>query len=277
MITPMDIHNKQFSRGLRGYNEEEVRDFLQQIVSDYEQIYREHREMEDELDQMKTKLANYEKISDTMTSALQLAKDAARNVTETARRNADVMISNARAEGDKRLREALENRRLLNETISHTEGNMKTYICKIRRDLELALAAINALDTLEAPAPIADEPAETAAPEEQPETETAPGEAPAEEIPAAEEKPESSEEAEQPEAAETPETAEEAESAEAAEEDEKAPEEAEEDKPEQPEETAEEAPAEEETEAAPEEQPETPEAAPEEKPEETGTEKEKKE
>lgn len=267
MITPMDIHNKQFSRGLRGYNEEEVRDFLQQIVSDYEQIYREHREMEDELDQMKTKLANYEKISNTMTSALQLAKDAARNVTETAHRNADVMISNAKAEGDKRLREALENRRLLNETISHTEGNMKTYICKIRRDLELALAAINALDTLEAPAPVADE---TAAPEEKPEAEAAPEEAPAKETPAETETPEVSEEAEQPEAAETPETAEEAEPAEAEEEKEEAPEEvSEEDKPE---ETAGEAPAEE-KEEAPEEQAE----APEEKPEDAEAEKEKKE
>ena len=267
MITPMDIHNKQFSRGLRGYNEEEVRDFLQQIVSDYEQIYREHREMEDELDQMKTKLANYEKISNTMTSALQLAKDAARNVTETAHRNADVMISNAKAEGDKRLREALENRRLLNETISHTEGNMKTYICKIRRDLELALAAINALDTLEAPAPMADE---TAAPEEKPEAEAAPEEAPAKETPAETETPEVSEEAEQPEAAETPETAEEAEPAEAEEEKEEAPEEvSEEDKPE---ETAEEAPAEE-KEEAPAEQAE----APEEKPEDAEAEKEKKE
>lgn len=267
MITPMDIHNKQFSRGLRGYNEEEVRDFLQQIVSDYEQIYREHREMEDELDQMKTKLANYEKISNTMTSALQLAKDAARNVTETAHRNADVMISNAKAEGDKRLREALENRRLLNETISHTEGNMKTYICKIRRDLELALAAINALDTLEAPAPVADE---TAAPEEKPEAEAAPEEAPAEEIPAETETPEVSEDAEQPEAAEAPETAEEAEPAEAEEEKEEAPAEASEE--EKPEETAEEAPAEE-KEDAPAEQAE----APEEKPEDAEAEKEKKE
>lgn len=248
MITPMDIHNKQFSRGLRGYNEEEVRDFLQQIVSDYEQIYREHREMEDELDQMKTKLANYEKISHTMTSALQLAKDAARNVTETAHRNADVMISNAKAEGENRLREALENRRLLNETISHTEGNMKTYICKIRRDLELALAAINALDTLEAPAPMADE---TAAPEEKPEAEAAPEEAPAEET----ETPEAAEEEKQPDAAEAPETEEAAEPAEAEEEKEEAPEEVSEE--EKPEETAEEekedAPAEpeEKTEEAP--------------------------
>ena len=32
MLTPADIHNKEFSRGFRGYNEEEVDDFLDEIV-----------------------------------------------------------------------------------------------------------------------------------------------------------------------------------------------------------------------------------------------------
>ena len=98
MITPMDIHNKTFSKGLRGYSEEEVNDFLRQIVADYEQIYREHREMEEQMDQMKTKLANYEKISETMTNTLQLAKDTAENVKKNAKRNAEILIANAHAD-----------------------------------------------------------------------------------------------------------------------------------------------------------------------------------
>ena len=56
MITPMDIHNKTFSRGIRGYNQEEVEAFLQELAGDYERIYREHREMEEEMDTIKTKL-----------------------------------------------------------------------------------------------------------------------------------------------------------------------------------------------------------------------------
>lgn len=116
MITPMDIHNKTFSKGLRGYSEEEVNDFLRQIVADYEQIYREHREMEEQMDQMKTKLANYEKISETMTNTLQLAKDTAENVKKNAKRNAEILIANAHAEGDRQIREAEESRRRLVET-----------------------------------------------------------------------------------------------------------------------------------------------------------------
>lgn len=193
MITPMDIHNKTFSKGLRGYSEEEVNDFLRQIVTDYEQIYREHREMEEEMDQMKVKLSNYERISDTMTATLQLAKDTAENVKKNAKRNADILISNAKMEGDRQVKDAEDYRRRLAETMIHTEGNMKNYVSKIRKDLELALASIDALENLKAPIvpgyayPAVELPEEEApadAPAEEIPTEEAPDEAaPAEETP----------------------------------------------------------------------------------------------
>ena len=40
MLTPLDIHNKEFKRGFRGYNEEEVDEFLDRVIKDYEQLYR---------------------------------------------------------------------------------------------------------------------------------------------------------------------------------------------------------------------------------------------
>ena len=178
MITPMDIHNKNFSKGLRGYSEEEVNDFLRQIVTDYEQIYREHREMEEEMDQMKVKLSNYERISDTMTATLQLAKDTAENVKKNAKRNAEILISNAKMEGDRQVKDAEDYRRRLAETMIHTEGNMKNYVSKIRKDLELALASIDALENLKAPIVPG-----YAYPAVEPEEEEALADAPAEEIP----------------------------------------------------------------------------------------------
>lgn len=191
MITPMDIHNKTFSKGLRGYSEEEVNDFLRQIVTDYEQIYREHREMEEEMDQMKLKLSNYERISDTMTATLQLAKDTAENVKKNAKRNADILISNAKMEGDRQVKDAEDYRRRLAETMIHTEGNMKNYVSKIRKDLELALASIDALENLKAPivpgyAYPAVEPEEEAPKTEEASSEAAQEETAAEETPAEE-------------------------------------------------------------------------------------------
>lgn len=204
MITPMDIHNKTFSKGLRGYSEEEVNDFLRQIVTDYEQIYREHREMEEEMDQMKLKLSNYERISDTMTATLQLAKDTAENVKKNAKRNADILISNAKMEGDRQVKDAEDYRRRLAETMIHTEGNMKNYVSKIRKDLELALASIDALENLKAPivpgyAYPAVEPEEEAPVEEIPMEEVPDKAAPAEETPVKEPAEETAAPAEEPE------------------------------------------------------------------------------
>ena len=35
LLTPLDIHNKEFKRSFRGYNEDEIDDFLDQVVNDY--------------------------------------------------------------------------------------------------------------------------------------------------------------------------------------------------------------------------------------------------
>ncbi|EAG7471012.1 DivIVA domain-containing protein, partial [Listeria monocytogenes] len=42
-LSPLDIHNKEFTRGFRGYDEDEVNDFLDQIIKDYEQVIKEKK------------------------------------------------------------------------------------------------------------------------------------------------------------------------------------------------------------------------------------------
>ena len=103
MITPMDIHNKTFSRGLRGYSQEEVDAFLQELASDYERIYREHREMEEEMDTVKTKLRNYEKMESTMSSTLVMAQETAENVKRNAQKEAELAVREAQNEAHQKI------------------------------------------------------------------------------------------------------------------------------------------------------------------------------
>lgn len=42
-LTPLDIHNKEFTRGFRGYDEDEVNEFLDQVIKDYELVIREKK------------------------------------------------------------------------------------------------------------------------------------------------------------------------------------------------------------------------------------------
>ena len=53
MLTPLDIHNKEFSKGFMGFNEDDVNEFLDQIIKDYEMTIREKNELQERYNNIK--------------------------------------------------------------------------------------------------------------------------------------------------------------------------------------------------------------------------------
>lgn len=95
MLTPMDIHNKEFKRGFRGYSEEDVDAFMDDVAGDYEKVYREYCELKERCDKLQDKLSQYEKMEATMNSTLMLAQQTAENVKVSARKEADLILQEA--------------------------------------------------------------------------------------------------------------------------------------------------------------------------------------
>ena len=157
MITPMDIHNKTFSKKLRGYEDDEVNSFLDEVASDYERIYREHREMEEQMDTLKAKLANYEKMEATMSSTLVMAQETAENVKTTAKKEAEVIVREAQNRAARIVSDAEVARRKMNADVVKTEGDMNLYIEKLLANFNSALSLIQAAKAARAPHVINDE------------------------------------------------------------------------------------------------------------------------
>ena len=157
MITPVDIHNKTFSKKLRGYADDEVNSFLDEVASDYERIYREHREMEEQMDTLKAKLANYEKMEATMSSTLVMAQETAENVKTTAKKEAEVIVREAQNRAARIVSDAEVARRKMNADVVKTEGDMNLYIEKLLANFNSALSLIQAAKAARAPHVINDE------------------------------------------------------------------------------------------------------------------------
>ncbi len=145
MLTPMDIHNKTFSKGLRGYAQEEVEQFLEEVVNDYEKIYREHREMEEETDMLRTKLKNYETMETTMTSTLMMAQETAENVKVNARKEAELIIAKAETEKEKMLRDTADSLRSAQEQYNQIMADISVFRAKLRSLLESQLALVDTM------------------------------------------------------------------------------------------------------------------------------------
>ena len=166
----MDIHNKTFSGQLRGYSKDEVNAFLEELASDYEKIYREHRAMEEEMDIIRTKLRNYEKMESTMSHTLVMAQETADNVKKNAHKEAELSIQEAQSEAQKIVSDAEAARRKMNADLLKAEGDMNLYIEKLLSNFKSALALIEAAkaarapQAVQAPQPAVSEPAAEAEP-----------------------------------------------------------------------------------------------------------------
>ena len=151
MITPMDIHNKTFSGQIRGYSKDEVNAFLEELASDYEKIYREHRVMEEEMDTIRTKLRNYEKMESTMSHTLVMAQETADNVKKNAHKEAELSIQEAQSEAQKIVSDAEAARRKMNADLLKAEGDMNLYIEKLLSNFISPLSLIEAAKAARAP------------------------------------------------------------------------------------------------------------------------------
>lgn len=166
MITPMDIHNKTFSKKLRGYADDEVNSFLEEVASDYERIYREHREMEEQMDSFKSRLAHYEKMEATMSSTLVMAQETAENVKTTAKKEADVIVREAQNKAAQIVAGAEAARRKMNADVVKTEGDLNLYIEKLLANFTSALNIVKAAKAARAPQTIRDAAEASVAPTE---------------------------------------------------------------------------------------------------------------
>ena len=70
MITPMDIENKEFKKGFRGYNEEEVDEFLDIVKEDFENLYRENLDLKEKLKLYQEQVSRYKSIEETLNATL---------------------------------------------------------------------------------------------------------------------------------------------------------------------------------------------------------------
>lgn len=97
MLTPLDIHNKEFRKAFRGYAEAEVDEFLDQIVRDLEMLLKEKHDLEQRLEEAENRLSNYQALEETLKQTLILAEATADEVRANARREAELTVKEAQA------------------------------------------------------------------------------------------------------------------------------------------------------------------------------------
>lgn len=94
-ITPLDIRHKEFSRGVRGYKDNEVDEFLDELTEEFERLFNENIDLREKMETLEEKISHYQNIEDTLQKTLISAQQQAEELKQNAQKEADLILRDA--------------------------------------------------------------------------------------------------------------------------------------------------------------------------------------
>lgn len=154
-LTPLDIHNKEFGRSFRGYDEDEVNEFLDQVIKDYEALLREQKELQNQVQTLQERLDHFANIEETLSKTIIVAQEAADEVRNNAKKEAQLILKEAEKNADRIINESLTRSRKIALEIEELKKQASVYRTRFRSLVEAQLELLSkddwkALEPLEA-------------------------------------------------------------------------------------------------------------------------------
>ena len=141
MITPMDIENKEFKKGFRGYNEEEVDEFLDIVKEDFENLYRENLDLKEKLKLYQEQVSRYKSIEETLNATLITAQTAAEDTCSAANKKAKIIVEEAELKS-KQIIEDCKERIIELQNQYDINSNLQDYFARWCHEIKIPLSSL---------------------------------------------------------------------------------------------------------------------------------------
>ena len=136
MIRPIDIQEKEFTRAVRGYKEEEVNEFLDEITVDLDSLLNELRETREENSRLVDELERLKSTEGSVVETLQAAKSLMTDISASAEKRAEILLKNAELDAELMLKNAREESEALAKESQHIKARYEDFRNRYKRMLE---------------------------------------------------------------------------------------------------------------------------------------------
>lgn len=145
-FTPIDIQNKEFRKGVRGYNTEEVNRFLESVSKEFEEVFSENFELREKVQRTEAELKQYKQLESTLQQTMVFAQQTAEDVKQVARQEAELLVKEAEQEKEKRLAEAQKKWEQVNEEIEELQKRREMIRTQLKSFLRAQLDLADAFE-----------------------------------------------------------------------------------------------------------------------------------
>ncbi|MEW8972752.1 MAG: DivIVA domain-containing protein [Tissierellaceae bacterium] len=142
MITPLDIQNKEFKKSFKGYNTKSVDEFLDEIIEDYERVYKENIELKDKVNMLADQIRQYSTLEETLKNTLIVAQTTADEITSSARQKSENIIEDAEIQRQRLLNLAREEVRSIKNEYESFKKEIFVFKTRYKSFIEAQLMSI---------------------------------------------------------------------------------------------------------------------------------------
>lgn len=132
MLKPIDIQNKEFEKKIKGYDCDQVEEFLEQVLQDYDFLCKENMALKDKIDTLTETIDRYKEIEDTMQRSLDVAKQSAQDMKNNAALEAEAIINRAKLDATRLSRQIDEEHIKKHQEMLKIKQEVDTYRARIR-------------------------------------------------------------------------------------------------------------------------------------------------
>ena len=151
-LTPLDIYNKEFKHSFRGYQEDEVNEFLDEVVRDYEALLNENAQLKEQLSGVADRIEQYRKLEETLKNALVVAQSTAEEVKLAARKEAELIVREAEQRAEQIVASGEERARELEEQAMNARREWDVFRARLKSLLKSQMALLDEDDEEPEPA-----------------------------------------------------------------------------------------------------------------------------
>lgn len=145
MIKPVDIQEKEFAKAVRGYKEEEVNEFLDEITIDLERLLEELRQTKEENARLVEELERYRNTEGTVLETLEAAKGLMADISASAEKRAEILLKNAELDAQLMQKEAKDMADKITEENEAMKNRFVDFRTKYRNLLQSELQRFESL------------------------------------------------------------------------------------------------------------------------------------
>ncbi|MBN1322233.1 MAG: DivIVA domain-containing protein [Thermoleophilia bacterium] len=117
-ITPLDIRRKEFRRSVRGYSDEEVDIFLDEVADEFERLFQENMELQDRAQRLDEQIAGHSQVRDALEKTLIAAQLQSEEIRANAHKESELILRDAQ----------LKARGIVNDSYSETQKAQHTLV-----------------------------------------------------------------------------------------------------------------------------------------------------